>query len=197
MDAGSLRSGPMPGTRVQVELLATRAAEDAAVVEEIAGVINGAYALSERDLWVEGTVRTTPEDIAEAIRGNGMLLATIEGRIVGCACVRALDESTADLGFVSAAPGHRGRGIGRELVRAAEELVRSRGARTMQLELLVPQGWVHPEKDQLRAWYVRLGYRITRAAPFDEVAVHASSQLATPCEFLVFRKPLGADAAAR
>jgi hypothetical protein len=60
----------------------------------------------------------------------------------------------------------------------------------MQLELLVPKHWAHPEKDRLRAWYTRLGYRVVRVAPFEEVAAHLASQLATPCEFLIFRKSL-------
>jgi hypothetical protein len=61
---------------------------------------------------------------------------------------------------------------------------------TMQLELLVPKEWAHPEKERLRAWYIRLGYRVARSAAFEEVAAHLAPQLATPCEFLVFRKRL-------
>jgi hypothetical protein len=76
-------------------------------------------------------------------------------------------------------------------VRTAEELMRSHGMTTMQLELLVPQGSVHPQKERLRGWYTRLGYRVVRTAPFEEVAAHLAPQLATPCEFLVFHKPLG------
>ena len=78
----------------------------------------------------------------------------------------------------------------RQLVRSAEELMRSRGVTTMQLELLVPKGWVHPEKDRLRGWYAWLGYEVVRSAPFEQVAAHLASQLAVPCEFLIFRKPL-------
>jgi GNAT superfamily N-acetyltransferase len=180
----------------QVELLATSAAGDEALLEELARVINSAYALGESGLWVEGTTRIAPPEVAEAIRGGDMLAASLGDRIVGCASVRPLDAATADLGLVSAAPEARGRGVGRELVRSAEQLMRSRGVTTMQLELLVPQGWQHPEKERLRAWYSRLGYRIVRSARFEEVATHGASQLATPCEFLVFSKPLagGPDA---
>jgi hypothetical protein len=71
--------------------------------------------------------------------------------------------------------------------------MRSRGVTTMQLELLVPKGWVHPEKDRLRGWYTRLGYRVVRSAPFEQVAAHLASRLAAPCEFLIFRKPLAAE----
>ena len=60
----------------------------------------------------------------------------------------------------------------------------------MQLELLIPKGWVHPEKARLRAWYGRLGYEVVRTARFEEVAAHLAPQLATPCEFLIFRTRL-------
>jgi GNAT superfamily N-acetyltransferase len=179
-----------------VELLAPDAAGDEVLVDELVRIVNGAYAVGEAGLWLEGTARIGPGEMAEAIRGGGILAARREGRLVGCAYVRPLDAATADLGLVSAAPDQWGSGVGRELVRAAEELMRSRGVTTMQLELLVAKGWVHPEKDRLHRWYVRLGYRVVRSAPFEEVAAPPASQLAAPCEFLIFRKPL-AEAPAR
>ena len=117
-----------------------------------------------------------------------------DGRVVGCACVRPLDTSTADISFISARPESWGGGIGREVVRAAEELVRSRGATEMQLELLVPKEGVHPAKERLREWYERLGYQVVRTASFEEIATHLAADLAKPCEFLIFRKPLSEPA---
>ena len=160
------------------------------IVEGLVRLINDAYAVGEAELWTAGTTRTTPDEVAELIRTGGMLTARAQGRLVGCACVRQVDASTADLGFVSTDPLRWGGGVGRRLVDTAEELMRSRGVTTMQLELLVPQGWVHPHKDRLRAWYTRLGYEVVGSAPFEEVATHSASALTTPCEFLVFRKAL-------
>jgi GNAT superfamily N-acetyltransferase len=140
----------------EVKLLAPEEARDEVLVAELVRIINGAYAVGEAGLWLEGTTRTGPGEIAEAIRADGMLAATIEGRLVGCGYVRPLDADTADLGLIATAPDRWGSGVGRELVRSAEELMRSRGVTTMQLELLVPKGWVHPEKDRLRSWYTRL-----------------------------------------
>jgi GNAT superfamily N-acetyltransferase len=173
-----------------VKLLASQDARDDSLVEELVRLVNAAYAVGEKGLWVEGTTRIRPDEIAEAIRSGGMVAATLEGRLVGCAYVRPLDADTADLGLISAAPDQWGSGVGRELVRAAEELMRSRGVATMQLELLVPKGSVHPQKERLRSWYTRLGYEVVRTAPFEEVAAHLASQLAAPCEFLIFRKSL-------
>jgi hypothetical protein len=62
--------------------------------------------------------------------------------------------------------------------------------RLLALELLVPKRGNHPEKDRLHAWYTRLGYRVVRTAPVEEVAAHLAPRLATPCEFLIFHRPL-------
>jgi GNAT superfamily N-acetyltransferase len=180
----------------ELRLLAPDEARDEIVVEELVRLINRAYAVGERGLWREGTTRTEPGEIAAAIRSGGMLAATLEDRVVGCAYLRRLDADTTDLSLLSAALDQWGSGIGGELVRVAEELMRSRGVSEMQLELLVPKGWVHPEKDRLRKWYTRLGYRIVRVAPFDQVAAHLASQLAVPCKFLIMRKPLARGRAA-
>jgi GNAT superfamily N-acetyltransferase len=182
---------------LDVKLLSPDDARDAALVEDVARIINRAYAAGEAGLWIEGATRTEPGEVAQSIRSGGMLAATLEGRLVGCAYVRPLDADTADLGHVSVAPDQWGRGIGGELVRSAEELMGSRGMTTMQLELLVPKGWVHQEKDRLHGWYTRLGYRVVRSAPFEEVAAHLAPELAGPCEFLVFRKRLAAAAVER
>jgi GNAT superfamily N-acetyltransferase len=179
-----------------VKLLAPDEASDQPLIDELVRIVNGAYAVGEDGLWLAGTTRIGPGEIADAIRSGGMLAASREGRLVGCAYVRPLDAGAADLGLISVAPDEWGGGIGRELVRSAEELMRSHGLTTMQLELLVPKGWVHPAKDRLRSWYTRLGYRMIRSVPFDEVAAPPASQLATPCEFLVFRKSLAAAPAA-
>ena len=69
--------------------------------------------------------------------------------------------------------------------------MRERGARTMRLEVLVPQAGTHPAKDRLGAWYARQGYRVVGSARFEEiVADDAALHLAIPCEFRVFAKPL-------
>jgi GNAT superfamily N-acetyltransferase len=174
---------------IEVRLLRADEARDE-LVGELVRIINEAYAIGEAGLWLDGAARTEPGEIAEAVRSGGMLSASLDGRLIGCAYLQPLDEGTMDLGLISAAPDQWGSGVGRELVRSAEELMRSRGVTTMQLELLVPKGWVHPEKERLRDWYTRLGYRVVRTAPFDEVAAHLAPQLAVPCEFLVFRKSL-------
>jgi GNAT superfamily N-acetyltransferase len=170
-----------------VRLLSAR---DEVLVEDLVRVINAAYEVGEAGLWIDGSSRVRPDEIAEAVRSGGMLAATRDDRVVGCAYVRPLDRQTADLGLISTAPDEWGRGVGGKLVRTAEELMRDRGVTTMQLELLVPKGRVHPAKARLRSWYTRLGYEVVRTAPFEDVAAHLAPHLAEPCEFLIFHKPI-------
>jgi GNAT superfamily N-acetyltransferase len=175
---------------VAVRPLAPGDAGDEALVEELVRVINEAYAIGEAGLWVEGATRTGPDEIAGFVRSGGMLAATVDGRLVGCAYLRPLDAHTADLGLISTAADHWGRGVGTELVRFAEELARSRGVKTMQLDVLVPKDGLHPAKVRLRDWYTRLGYAEVRTAPFEEVVGHLAPKLAGPSEFLIFHKRL-------
>ena len=179
-----------PRLDYEVQLLSPDAAQNEALVDELARVVNGAYAVGEAGLWLEGTMRTTPAEIADAIRSGGVLAATANGRVVGCAYVRPLDAATGDLGLISTATDRWGGGVGTRLVRSAEDLMRSRGATTMQLEVLVAKGWSHPAKDRLRDWYTRLGYRVVGSAPLEHMAAHLAPQLATPCELLIFHKQL-------
>jgi GNAT superfamily N-acetyltransferase len=176
----------------EVKALAAHQAGDDGLVEHLVRLVNRAYAIGEAGLWIDGTARTAPDEIAAAIRSAELLAATTDGRLVGCARVRPLDADTADLALVSAVPEQWGGGVGRALVRSAEVFAHARGSTTMQLELLVPKHSTHPAKQRLRAWYSRLGYRVVRTAPFEELAAHLAPRLATPCEFLIFRKRLTA-----
>jgi GNAT superfamily N-acetyltransferase len=176
--------------RAEVERLSPDAADDAAMMSELAAIVNEAYAVAEAGVWVEGAQRATPDQLADTVRDGDLLVASRGGRVIGCARVRAIESATAELGLLATAPDQWGNGIGRELVRAAEDLARARGARTMELRLLDPTDPAHPAKGRLRAWYEGLGYRFARAAPVKEISSQAAAGLATQCEFLIFRKPL-------
>ena len=60
----------------------------------------------------------------------------------------------------------------------------------MRLELLVPSSWEHPSKEFLKAWYGRRGYRVIRTGRIDDQHPHFAPLLATPCDMLVYEKPL-------
>jgi hypothetical protein len=72
----------------------------------------------------------------------------------------------------------------------AERWAQHRGATGMQLELLVPRDWTHPAKECLRSWYAHLGYRVARTTTLDEDYPELAPHLATPCNLIIYAKPL-------
>ncbi|GII53961.1 GNAT family N-acetyltransferase [Planotetraspora thailandica] len=177
---------------VSVEPLLAAANADAALVERLTTLVNEVYAVAEKGLWADGYARTTPGEIAALVGAGEIAVARVDGRIVGCVRVQDLDEHTGEFGMLAADLDHRGAGVGRALVAFAEGRSRDLGRRTMQLELLVPRGWAHPSKEFLAGWYGRLGYRRVDVGAIEEAHPTLAPLLATPCDYLVYRKDLGA-----
>ena len=175
---------------VEVGLLPAASADDRGLVSELTGLVNAAYALGEVGLWRDGAVRVDEDRMSELIRAGEVATATAAGAITGCIRVQRLDERTGELGMLAAAAGHRGAGVGRLLVAFAERLSAARGLDTIQLELLVPTDWVHPDKERLHAWYTRRGYRIVRIGSLAEDYPHLVPLLATPCVLRIYHRPL-------
>ena len=123
------------------------------------------------------------------VAAEQVALARVVGQAVGCIRTRELDDGVGEFGLLAADPAHRREGVGREVVGFAEQLCRRRGFAVMQLELLVPRGWSHPTKEFLHAWYTRIGYRPVRTDSIEE-SYPVAPLLATPCDFVVYRKPL-------
>jgi GNAT superfamily N-acetyltransferase len=159
-------------------------------MERITDLTNEVYAVAEDGLWTEGATRTSLDEVAELTRAGELAVARLGGRVVGSVRVQRLDERTGEFGMLVADPAHRGVGIGRELVRFAEGTCRAEGLRAMQLELLVPREWTHPTKVFLDAWYTRIGYRVARTGTIDEAYPALAPLLATPCDFVIYRKAL-------
>jgi GNAT superfamily N-acetyltransferase len=175
---------------VAVRLLASAASADASLVGRLANLVNRVYTLAEKGLWIDGATRTTVSEMRDLIAQGEIAVATIGRDVVGCVRIREVDRVRGEFGMLAAAPNRRGRGIGSALVRFAEQRSRERGHRTIELELLVPRGWVHPSKRFLDEWYRRIGYRVARTGMFDHAYPQLAPLLATPCDFVIYEKPL-------
>ena len=175
---------------LEVELLSRTARGDAALMERISELANEVYAVAEAGLWTDGATRTSVGEIVELTAAGQLAVARMGGQVVGCVRLQRLDERTGELGMLCADPAHRGIGIGRELVGFVERKSYADGMDTMQLELLVPRDWTHPTKQFLAEWYSRIGYRIARTGTIDELYPELAPLLATPCDFVIYRKDL-------
>jgi GNAT superfamily N-acetyltransferase len=173
-----------------VEIVTAADAEDAAFVTRMTELVNRVYADAEQGLWRDGVQRTDRAEIAAMIRAGQLAVARRDGRVVGAVRVRRLDSGLGELGMLVADPDHRGAGVGRALVAFAETWARRQGLTRMQLELLVPQTWTHTVKEFLRGWYTRIGYREVGTGRFADSHPDLFPRLATPCDFVIFRKEL-------
>src|SRR5262245_32138230 len=144
-------------TTIRVESLSPAHATDDALAARLAALINEVYAVGERGLWIDGRMRTTPEEVIDLLGRGEIAVASRQAQIAGVIRIHDLDDRTGEFGMLAADPACRGIGIGSALVSHAERLCRERGRVTMQLELLVPTTWSHPSKEFLKQWYGRLG----------------------------------------
>ena len=174
-------------------MLLRTAGADATLMERISELANEVYAVAEAGLWTDGATRTSVSEIVQLTRAGQIAVARMGGQVVGCVRVQRLDERTGEFGMLCADPARRGIGIGRELIRFVERKSHADGVGTMQLELLVPRDWIHPTKQFLAEWYSRIGYRSARTGTIDELYPELAPLLATPCDFVIYRKDLASE----
>ncbi len=175
---------------IAVGLLEAAVSDDARLVDHLTGLINDVYTTAESGLWRDGAPRTTTSELAELIRAEQIAVATRDGEIAGSIRVHDVAADASEFGMLVAAPDQRGTGVGRALVAFAEQHSRERRLRAIQLELLVPRAWRHPSKEFLKAWYGRIGYQPVRTIRVDDAHPHLGPLLVTPCDLVVYEKPL-------
>lgn len=147
-------------------------AGDAAAIKEL---IDLAYRVE--DEFVDGN-RTDEEDIPGLIGTHTFLLAeTPASELQGAVFVRCTPPR-GYFGMLAVHPAAQGHGLGSLLVRAAERHCRDRKCTSMDLSV------IHL-REQLIAWYARLGYEQCGVEPF---AVPARLRL--PAHFVLMTKSL-------
>ncbi|GAA0564756.1 GNAT family N-acetyltransferase [Paractinoplanes ferrugineus] len=156
----------------------------------VADLVNKVYAVAEDGLWAGEVDRTSPAEIGALIDAGELVVARDGAEIIGAARVQRLPSGEGEVGMLVTHPARRGAGLGGDLLAYAEDWARGQGRHTMQLELLVPKTWSHPVKEFLRGWYTRSGYRVVRVTDLAESFPALAPRLATPCDFLIFNKPL-------
>jgi len=177
--------------QITVALLDPAAGTETAVADDLCVLVNDVYAVAEKGLWRDGMARTSPEELREMIAAGEILVASTPARgIVGCVRVHDVAADTSEFGILVAVPDQRGLGIGRALLDEVERRSRDRGLDAVQLELLVPRQWSHPEKEFLTSWYGRRGYDLVRTTTLDGPYPHLAPLLATPCDLQIRRKAL-------
>jgi hypothetical protein len=56
--------------------------------------------------------------------------------------------------------------------------------------VLAPREWHQPSKRFMADWLTRRGYTVVRRAAVEELYPEFAPRLATPCELIVYQRPL-------
>jgi GNAT superfamily N-acetyltransferase len=159
-------------------------------ITRLSALINEVYDDAESGMWQRKGTRTHPAEVERLLRAQALILAEIDGMLVGSVHVNLMSDGVGEFGMLVADLNHRGQGIGSALVDRAESWARDRACHTMRLELLTPRHWTHPSKEFLKQWYARMGYRPQATESFERLYPELVPELATECDFTVWHKSL-------
>lgn len=123
--------------------------------EAIARVINDAFRVAESFFITRD--RTSPEKVRDMLDRGKFLLARDAAGIAGCVYVELRGER-GYFGLLAVDPARQRRGLGRELIDAAEEYVRGAGCGFMDIRIV-------NLRNELPPFYRSLGYFETGAEP--------------------------------
>ncbi|KAF4119942.1 Ribosomal protein S18 acetylase RimI [Geosmithia morbida] len=166
--------------------------DDAKFVSTLADTVNAVYAEAENGIFITGYKRTSPSEIIDLIRHGQLAVMSLDTsqKIAGCIFVKRLSLTHGEFGMMAIDSIYRGRGFGKQLVTFAEAHCRGQGCTTMRAELLVPTTFVHPFKERLEAWYLRMGYMIVKLGQFDQEYPALAPLLTGPAEYRILEKVL-------
>ncbi len=162
----------------------------AANIKRLSDMINDAYNDAESGMWKRKGTRTNPDEVKHLLRAQALILAEIDGTLVGSVNINLMSDGVGEFGMLVADLNHRGKGIGSALVDRAENWARDMACHTMRLEILTPRNWTHPSKEFLKNWYSRIGYKPQATEAFEILYPELVPELATECDFTVWHKSL-------
>jgi ribosomal protein S18 acetylase RimI-like enzyme len=130
--------------------------------------------------------RTDATAVRAALRGTArILLACRDDEIVGCCQIDRYDGAAAHFGMFAVRPTLQGGGVGRAIVAEAERIARDEwGCARMRMTVI-------RHRDELLAWYERLGYaRTGKTEPFPYGDERFGLPKRDDLEFVELAKPL-------
>ena len=137
---------------------------------------------TEADM-IDGTLRTDETHLKELISLPGVVLLRYmneNNELEGCVFLQKR-EGKLYLGMLSVTPALQAKGIGKQLMAAAEELARKEKCPAVFMRVI-------SIRDQLIAWYERQGYKKTGEIQPFENSKFGTARL--PIEFVVMQKDL-------
>lgn len=213
-----LPSPPLRGrVNADISIAPASLAEDDAFVHSLTNLINEIYTDAERGFWsIDPFTRTNPAEVRSFITNGTLAVAWLPGYsrsphieyLLGCGRVQLLpspseaesrttahfnpdpDTAIGQFGCLICRPEYRGSGVGRDLLKFAEDWTREKGGKKMQMEVVVGDGWEHEEKTKLAKWYERAGYENVKEMDLSKGIPELGPLLARKARYRVYHKTL-------
>jgi len=134
----------------------------------------------EADL-IEGTLRTDRNHLIEMIEDPAAVILKYQedDELLGCVYLQ-LQGATLYLGMLSVSPDHQAKGIGKQLMKAAEDYAREHNCSRIEMNVI-------SARQELIDWYKRNGYQLTEVKrPFHNDGRFGIPK--RPVEFIVMEK---------
>ena len=122
--------------------------------------------------------RTTPEQVLEKLKAGVFFLVEQRERLLGCVHAECHENGRGYIGMLAVDPSMQGQGLGRQLMRVAEQHCLHARCREVLLTVI-------NLREELPPFYRSLGYRETGTAPYNDL--HRATQ---PVHFIVMTKAL-------
>ena len=135
--------------------------------------------MSELSKWF--TEPAVIEACAAAVDTLPVFACVDEGKIAGLVALKEHPPAAVEILVIASRRHYHGTGVGRALVKAAEQFARGRRARLLTVKTLAPRGKDEPQYEATRNFYYRNGFIAAEIFPTLWHVEH-------PCLFLV--KPL-------
>ena len=90
-------------------------------VQDLSDLINAVYDDAESGMWKRQGIRTSPDEVKQLLMEQRLILAEIDGVVVGSVKVDLMGGSIGEFGMLVADVNHRGKGVGSALIKAAEQ----------------------------------------------------------------------------
>ena len=161
-------------------------------LEKLVCLINDVFFVAEGVLWPQdGTYyRTTLAEVESYIAKGELRFAMINEEIAGIVKVIKRNSDLGCFGMLVVDPKFRQHKLGSQLVELAENVCIAQGMSRIELELLVPNDFILEDKEFLREWYNRIGYKYEEKFPFESLYPSHAHLIQTSCRFEIMRKKL-------
>jgi GNAT superfamily N-acetyltransferase len=86
-------------------------------IKRLSDLINEVYDDAESGMWKRKGTRTNPAEVERLLRAQALILAEIDGVLVGSVNVNLMSDGVGEFGMLVADNKYRGKGIGSALVK--------------------------------------------------------------------------------